>query len=519
MSSDHERIRRRSSLSRAERRHRSAASVLQSIPFRQLSSDLRPLEWASPEQIEQIHLASLHILENVGLDFFDGEALQIWETAGARVDHHARHVWLDRGLILEAVARAPSHFTWRARNPAYHVKIGGDQIAFAAHAGMAYTTNLDRGRKPGTQSDQDDMIRLAHMCNVLHFPSGALIEAQDLPVSFRHLRRTLASLTLSDKALRGVSHGRVIPRDEIEMARIVFGDDFSGSPVMGAVINVNSPLRFDERMIGGLLTYALHGQVSIITPFILMGAMSPVTIAAALAQQNAEALAGIALAQLAAPGAPVVYGGFTTNVDMRSGGPAFSTPESAWAAIIGAQLARRYHLPYRSSGSLTTSKSADAQSAYEAQWSLWPAVLSKTNIIHHAVGWLESGLTASYEKFIIDAENLAMFHHFFGGFQMDDESFALDMIAEVGSGGHHFGTPHTQARFRDAFYEPFLTDRRGYEPWMAAGAQTAAQRANKIWKDLLKAYQEPCLDQGIREALNDFVARREIDLEGVDLYQ
>ncbi len=510
---------RRPRRDRAQRRQYSPAAALQAQPFRLLHSPLAPLELADPEQLEQIHLASMDILENIGLDFFDEEALDIWERAGARVDRRARHVWIDRGLALEAVAMAPERFTWRARNPSHDLPIGGDSIVLAANAGMAYSSNLVRGRRPGTQADLEELIKLATMCNVIHIPGGALVEAQDVPVSFRHLRRTFASFTLSDKALRGVSHGRIITGDDIAMARIVFGDDVSSSPVMGAVVNVNSPLRYDERMIGGLLTYARHGQVSIVTPFILMGAMSPVTIASALAQQNAEALAGIALAQLAAPGAPVIYGGFTTNVDMRSGGPAFSTPEGAWAVIVGAQLARRYRLPYRSSGSLNTAKSADAQAAYETQWSLWPALLSRTNYVHHAAGWLESGLTVSYEKFIIDVENLAMFQHFLGGFEVSEQAFALDMIEKVGPGGHHFGTPHTQARYQDAFYDSFLTDRQGYEPWLAGGGEDTARRAQAIWQGLLKAYQPPPLDPGIREGLAEYVARREEALTGVDLYQ
>jgi len=234
---------------------------------------------------------------------------------------------------------------------------------------------------------------------------------------------------------------------------------------------------------------------------------------------DAEALAGIALTQLVRPGAPVIYGGFTTNVDMKSGSPAFGTPEGAWALIVGAQLARYYRLPYRGSGSLTTAKIPDAQAAYETQWTLWPCVLAHTNLVMHAVGWLEGGLTASYEKFIIDAESLAMFYHFLDGFTIDDETLALDMIKEVGPGGHHFGTPHTQARFSTEFYQTFLGDRLGYETWAAAGGWDAARRANAIWKDLLAQYEPPPLDPAIREAVHDFVARRERELEGKNLYQ
>jgi trimethylamine---corrinoid protein Co-methyltransferase len=518
-------MRRRARTGRPSRRERAAKRESRSelpllrFKFRQLRNPLKPLEIASPEQLELLHLAAMDILENVGLEFLDDEALDIWHKAGAKVDHRARRVRIDRGLVIEAIASAPSTFTWRARNPAHNLTIGGNSIVFGAHSGMAYVSNFDVGRRPGTLEDLQNLVKLAQTCNVLHLPNGALVEPQDLPVSSRHLHRTYAALTLTDKAVRAAGHGRLIPIDDMNMARIVFGDDISSQPVLGTAINVNSPLRYDERMLGGLITYARHGQVAIVTPFILAGAMSPITVAAALAQQNAEALAGIALTQLVNPGVPVLYGGFTTNIDMKSGSPAFGTPEGAWAMVIGAQLARRYNLPYRGSGSLTTSQAPDAQAAYETQWTLWPAVLAHTNLIHHAVGWLDGGLTVSYEKFIIDVEGLAMFYHFLEGFSIDDDSLALDMIAEVGPGGHHFGTSHTQARFSTEFYQPFLSDRLGFEPWQAGGGWDAAQRAHHIWKTVLDQYEPPPLEPAMAEALADYVARREQELEGVDLYR
>jgi trimethylamine--corrinoid protein Co-methyltransferase len=343
------------------------------------------------------------------------------------------------------------------------------------------------------------------------------VAPQDIPVSRRHLHRMYAAFTLSDKAVMEAAHGRVITSDCLEMARILFGD-LNGDPVIGDVINVNSPLRYDGRMLGGLITYARAGQANIITPFILAGATSPVTMAAALAQQNAEVLAGVALTQLVRAGSPVIYGGFATNVDMKSGSPAFGTPEGAWALLAGAQLARYYNLPCRGSGSLTTAKTADAQAAYQSAWNIWPAVLSHTQLIMHAVGWLDSGLTASFEKFIIDAENLAMFNHFFDGFSVDGPSLALDAISQIGPGGHHFETPHTRERYQSAFYESGLADRLGYETWASAGGWDAARRANAIWKEWLDQYESPPLDPGIQEALGDYVARREKELEGANLY-
>jgi trimethylamine--corrinoid protein Co-methyltransferase len=487
------------------------------MPFRQLRNPLPPLEILTPEQIEELHLASLDVLENVGLDVLDDEALDLWQKAGAKVDRAAQHVWIDRGLLLETIASAPPTFTWRARNPERDVIIGGNSITFGPNGGMVYASDLSKGRRTGTMQDYENFVRLTHMCNVLHFGCWEQVTPQDVPASVRHLRRLYAGFTLSDKAVMEAAHGREITGDIINMARIVFGD-LPDDPVIGDVINVNSPLRYDARMLGGLITLAQAGQVCFITPFILAGAMSPITLAAALAQQNAEALAGVALTQLVRPGAPVIYGGFTTNVDMKSGSPAFGTPEGAWALAIGAQLARRYRLPYRASGSLTTAKVPDAQAAYETLWTLWPCILAHSNLIMHAAGWLEGGLTASFEKFIIDVENLAMFYHFLNGFEINDETLALDMIAEVGPGGHHFGTSHTQARFSTEFYPSFLSDRQPYDSWREAGALDTAQRAHAVWQELLAQYEPPPLDPAIEEALRDYVERRERELEGKNLY-
>jgi trimethylamine---corrinoid protein Co-methyltransferase len=289
-------------------------------------------------------------------------------------------------------------------------------------------------------------------------------------------------------------------------------------PVLGGIINSSSPLRYDERMLGGMLTYGRGGQVLIITPFVLAGAMGPISIAACLAQQNAEALAGIAFVQLVRPGSPVIYGGFTSNIDMKSGAPAFGTPEGAWAMTIGAQLARRYNLPYRGSGSLNTSCVPDAQAAYETMWTTWPAIMARTNFIMHAMGWLEGGLTVSYEKIIIDMENLAMFQHFLNGITINEDTLALDSIASVPPGGHHFGTPHTQGRYATEFYPIFLGSRQTSENWKLAGSQDTAMRANKIWKQILEEYEAPPIDVAIQEALKSFVERRRRELTGVELY-
>jgi trimethylamine--corrinoid protein Co-methyltransferase len=501
-----------------QRRPRIAPTLpLLDLPFRAVRNPRPPYDWLAPDALESIHQASLDILENTGVDFLDDEALDLWQRAGAKLDRAARRVWPDRGLILEALASAPSTFRWRARNPAHDVLIGGDAIAFGPCGGMVYVTDLDGGRRIGTMTDYEKLLKLSQSCHALHFAAWEQVTAQDIPVNLRHLHRVRAGLTLTDKVVMEGAHGRVITADTLAMMRIVYGS-LDGDPVTGDVINVNSPLVFDDRMLGGLITYARAGQVTFITPFILAGAMSPVTMAAALAQQNAEVLAGVALTQLVRPGAPVIYGGFTTNIDLRNGSPAFGTPEAAWAALVGGQLARRYSLPYRGSGGLTTSKAADAQSAYESQWSLWPAVLAHTNLVMHAAGWLEGGLTVSFEKFIIDLENLAMFRHFLEGFAVDDASLGLATIDEVGPGGHHLGTTHTQERFRTAFFPTSLSDRLAHDTWAMAGGEDTATRANRVWKEMLAQYEQPALAPAIAEALDDYVGRREKELVGVSLY-
>jgi trimethylamine--corrinoid protein Co-methyltransferase len=502
---------------RAERRAERLALPLLQMDFGVVRNAQRPYDFLAPEHIQKIHDASLHILENVGVDFLDDEVLAIWANAGAKVDFASKHVWIDRGLLLETIKSAPPSFTWRARNPAHDVLIGGNSIAFGPNGGMVYAHDLVNGRRPGTFNDYQNFVRLSQMAPQLHFAAWEQVSPQDIPVNTRHLHRLLAGFELSDKAVMEAAHGRLITTDCLKMAELVFGT-LDGEPVIGDVINVNSPLRFDDRMLGGLLTYARAGQVTFITPFILAGAMSPVTMAAAFAQQNAEALAGIALTQLVRPGAPVIYGGFTTNVDLKSGSPAFGTPEGAWALLVGGQLARFYNLPYRGSGSLTNAQSPDAQASYETMWNLWPAILAHTNLLMHAVGWLEGGLTASFEKFIIDLENLAMFRHFLAGFAVDDASLALDMIAEVGAGGHHFGTAHTQAQFESAFYQSSLADRQGYENWVQSGGRDTAVRAQHIWQQMLKQYEPPPIDPGTAAALHEFVARRERELVGQNLY-
>jgi trimethylamine--corrinoid protein Co-methyltransferase len=500
--------------SRRRTRRTKPESPLADKPFRRLRNPFTPLEVLSPEQIEQIHAASMTILEDIGLDFLDDEAMACWQRAGARVDRPSQHVWLDRGLVMELVARAPSEFTLQARNPDRSLTFGGNHINFATVGAVPYYADLDNGRRPGTLADFKRMVKLAHLCGPIHVIEGLFVEPQDVPVAHRHLEKGLALFTLGDKVITTAAHGREVATDYVNMAAIVFGgvEKIQKAPVFASNVNANSPLRYDERMLGALIVYARHGQPCIITPVILAGAMSPVTLAGAIAQQNAEALAGVALTQLINPATPVFYGGFTTNIEMQSGSPAFGTPEGALALLCGAQLARHYGLPYRGSGGLNTAKLPDAQSAYETQMSLWPAVMAHANIILHSAGWLESGLVCSLEKFILDVEGLAMMHRLLAGIEINADTLALDMIAEVGPGGHHLGTAHTLARFRDAFYRPILSDRLNYETWREAGAWDAARRANQIAKQLLNEYTAPEMDTAVQDELQSYVNRRKEEL-------
>jgi trimethylamine--corrinoid protein Co-methyltransferase len=499
---------------RAARREQRRRSPLEQIAFRPLKHWVPPYEMLAAEQVEQIHTTSMRILEEVGMDFLDDEALDIWEKAGAKVDHANQHVWIDRGLLMDAIAKAPAEFRLRARNPAKSVRIGGNNTVFTITGGSAFVSDLDRGRRTGTLDDLQTLAKLVQICNPVHMTNTHITEAQDLPVPIRHLEGLHAAFTLTDKSVAVSAQGRVTARDCLNMAALVFGglEEIQQTPVIVGVVNANSPLRYDTSMLGGIITYARGGQPSIITPFILAGAMSPITMAAALAQQNAEALAGIALTQLVNPGVPVVYGGFTTNTDMTSGSPAFGTPEGAWALFAGAQLARRYGLPYRGSGGLNTSKVADAQAAYETQMCLWPTVLGQANLVLHAAGWLESGLVCSLEKFILDVEGLAMMQHLFAGVEVSDATLALDSIAAVGPGGHHFGTEHTIARYEREFYRPIVSDRLSIGQWEDAGHLDAAQRANRIWKELLNTYEKPPIEAGVEQELCEYVERRTREL-------
>ena len=502
-------MRRSSNKNRKRRRDRQTSS-LENRPFRLLRSPYTPFEVLPAEQVERIHQASMQILEEVGIQFLDDEALELWTQAGADVDRASQQVRIDRDLLMSLLAQAPAQFTVRARNPERNLQIGGGYINFAPGAGCPFISDFERGRRPGTLTAFQEIVRLVQQCASLHLVGGVMVEPQDLPVPIRHLEQVYSQFTLSDKAVITPSRGRQVALDSVTMAATVFGglDKLQRQPVLLAVLNANSPLRYDQQMLGALIVYARYGQPVTVTPFILAGAMGPITLAGAIAQQNAEVLAGAALTQLVRPGTPVLYGGFTTNTDMQSGSPAFGTPEGALAMFAGAQLARYYGLPYRGSGGLNNSKSPDAQASYETQMSLWPAVLAQASVIHHSAGWLEAGLVFSFEKFILDIEGLAMMARLLDGIEVNDETLALASIAEVGPGGHHLDTAQTLARFRTEFHLPIVSDRQAYETWVEQGSPDAARRAHQLWQTLLATYEPPPIDPAIAEALRDYVERR-----------
>jgi trimethylamine--corrinoid protein Co-methyltransferase len=455
----------------------------------------------------------MEILEEIGLEFLDEETLDIWKAAGALVDRDNQRVRIEGNLVEDALKTVPPSFTLQARNPERNVTIGGNHINFATVASAPYYSDLKSGRQPGSLKTFEKMLRLAQVCGPIHIIEGMLLEPQDVPIPQRHLEKGYTVYTLSDKAHLVASHGREIAEDHVNMASIVFGgeDEIKREPVLSAVVNVNSPLRYDERMLGGLLTFTRYRQPVAITPFILAGAMSPVSLPAALAQQNAEVLAGITLTQLVNPGAPVIYGGFATSIDMQTGSPAFGGPEGALALLAGAQLARFYGLPYRGSGGLNNSKIPDAQAAYESQMTLWPAVMGHTNLIIHSAGWLESGLVCSLEKFVLDVESLAIMSRFLGGLEISEETLALEEIADIGPGGNHFGTAYTMERFQDAFYRPTVSDRQNYETWTEHGAKDAFQRAHEIAYQLLELYEQPALPSKVQGELMEYVEKRKIE--------
>ncbi|MBS9720802.1 trimethylamine methyltransferase family protein [Tianweitania sp. BSSL-BM11] len=486
------------------------ASAFEQPAFRQLKIPFTPTRIVSDDELESIHLASLRVLKEIGVDVLHEGAKQIMKEHGADVEPGSDRVRFDADLILDLIAHAPSEFTLHARNPAHNVTFGGNNIVFAMVASAPNCSDIDRGRRPGNQEDYRNFLRLAQMHNIIHLTGGYPVEPIDIHPSVRHLECIRDLAVLTDKVFHIYSLGKERNVDGIELARIARGisrEQLEREPSVFTIINTNSPLKLDIPMMEGIIQMASAGQVVVVTPFTLSGAMAPVTIGGALVQQNAEALAGLAFAQMVKKGAPVAYGGFTSNVDMKSGAPAFGTPEYMKAQSVGGQLARRYNIPYRTSNTCAAN-AMDAQAAYESVFSLWGAIQGGGNFMMHAAGWLEGGLRASFEKVILDIDLLQMVAEYLTPLDLSEDALAVDAIRDVGPGGHFFGTPHTQSRYKNAFYSPVLSDWRNYESWAEAGSPTALDKANRVFKERLAVYEQPPMDPSIREELDAFVDKR-----------
>ena len=503
--------------SRRRKRRTAGVPTKASLPWKKIRNSLPPIEPLSVDEIEWIHQASLRVLAELGMKVTDEEARKIYREGGARIDDREEMVYLDPEMVEEIIKTVPPEFSMRARNPDKSVTLGGNHITFSGVGGPAFVSDLDRGRRPGTYAELCDYKKLFQTYDIIHYAGGGF-EPLDLPENSRHLDVLLAQIRYTDKCLSISLLGSNKARDGLNMACILHGiayEDLPDQVVIGGGINTNSPRLIDGPMAGGLIELARAGQPVIVTPFTLAGAMAPVTVIGAITQQNAEALAGIVLTQLVRPGVPTVYGGFTSNVDMRTGSPAFGTPEQTKASHITGQLCRRYQIPFRSSNT-NASTSVDAQSAYESEMSLWGAVMGHANRIAHGGGWLEGGLVASFEKLIIDVEMMQMMAEFVEPLVVNEETLAIEAMREVQPGGHYFGTSHTMERYDSAFYSPIVSDWSNFENWKEAGGLDSAQRANAIWKQAINEYEQPPLDPAILEELEEYVAKRKQELIGVD---
>jgi trimethylamine---corrinoid protein Co-methyltransferase len=468
-------------------------------------------EVLSEEAMATLDAGWRRIVTEIGVEFMSERALDLFRQAGQRVEDNT--VFLDPDFVLAQVAKAPQEFDVQARNPVNSVHIGGDSMAFGAVYGPPFLREGEV-RRDARMDDFRNFAKLAQSYAVMDSAGGVVCEPNDTPLDSRHLDMTYALQTLTDKIYMGNVVSGVNAADTIAMGSILFGgrEKIEQTPASISLINCNSPLRWDDRMLDAQFEYCAAAQPVVLTPFLLMGAMSPVTIPAALVQQMAEALSGIALAQLIRPGCPVIFGSFLSNIDMQSGSPCFGTPESAIGLFCTGQIARHFGLPFRSGGGLTSSQVPDAQAGYEAMMTMLPTFLAGANWVMHSAGWLEGGLVAGYEKFIIDVQLLEMLQVEFTPLEIDEASLAFDAHQEVGHGGHFLGAMHTMERFRTCFYRPFLSSSDNYEKWMRTGGLDTAARATRIYQDKLAAYEPPPLDDAIRSELEEYVSRRRTEL-------
>lgn len=503
-------------MSRRPRRERQRpAFKLEQLPVKQLKNNYAPIEVLDAEGLELIHRGSMRILEEIGLEIVNERARNLMVEHGATIDPKTGYVKMDRELVMAKIATIPSEFTLHARNPKYNAVYGGNNVNFTLVASAPNCSDIDRGRRTGNFDDYCKFLKLGQTFNVINCHSGYPVEPIDLPAHTRHLDAYHGFITLTEKAWHAYSLGNGKVEDAIEMicmARGIDKEQLKREPSLMTVVNTNSPLKVDVPMLDGLMLLAAHGQPVVVTPFTLSGAMSPVTLAGALSQQNAEALGVLAITQMVNPGSPAVYGGFTSNVDMKTGAPAFGTPEYSKAVLAGGQLARKYGLPYRTSN-VNASNCVDAQAAWESGMSLWGAVMAHGNMIKHSGGWLEGGLCASFEKLIVDMEMVQMMSEFLRPMEVNESELAFDAIKEVGAGGHFFGTSHTIDRYKEAFYAPICTDWSNFESWEEKGSIQTPERANKLFKNILAEYQEPDLDPGVRDQLDEYVAKRKTEIK------
>ncbi|HXY98286.1 MAG TPA: trimethylamine methyltransferase family protein [Steroidobacteraceae bacterium] len=501
---------------RRERSRASRSTGPSLAPIPRLTNRWAPLEILTGEQVERILGAAYQVLEEAGLEIRSADARAVYARAGALVDESTQMVRLGRELVEAQLRTAPERFVLHARNAQRHLHVGGDVVNFGPVTGAPNIRDREGGRRYGDLEAFRNILKLTHTLGVLHWQGGIVVEPVDVPVATRHLATYQAHIECADTvwAARGI--GGVQAEDAIAMSAIEHGcsvEELAARPTLMTVTNVNSPRRVDEEILDNIMIMARHGQCVVITPFTLMGAMAPVTLAGALVQQTAEALGVVSLCQLVRPGAPCVLGGFTSNVDMRTGSPAFGTPEYVHAVLAAAQIGRRLKLPVRTSA-VNASPTVDAQSTYETAFSLQAAVLSHSHLINHAAGWLEGGLSASLEKIVVDAELLRNWAEILKPVSFSDDDLGVDAIKEVAAGGHFFGAPHTLARYESAFYRPLLSDWSNFENWRDAGGHDATERATGIWKKLLADYVPPPLDPALREAVAAYVGRRTRELAG-----
>ena len=492
---------------RAAKRSQRTAPTRPSAPY--ISRRVPIYNIAREEQLVLVETNAERVLEEIGIDFKDDPgALELFRDAGADID--GERVRFPKGLCREIIqANAPRQFTQHARNPARNVEIGGDHMVLAPAYGPPFVHDLDKGRRYATLTDFEQFTKLAYLSPHLHHSGGTLCEPVDRPVNQRHLDMIYSHLRWSDKPFMGSVTSPERAQDTVDMAKLVFGDAFVHKHcVITSLINANSPMTFDATMLGAARVYAQNGQATVISPFILAGAMSPVTVIGTCTQIFAEALAGMTFVQLVRPGAPVIFGTFSSSISMQSGAPTFGTPEPSQVMYVAAALARRLGVPFRSGGGLCASKVPDAQAAFESANTLQTSMLAGVHFMLHAAGWLEGGLTMGYEKFVLDADQAGMIAAFANGLDTSDNGQALDALRDVGPGNHFLGCAHTQANFEEAFYRSSIADNNSFEQWAADGKLDAAQRANQQWKAQLAAYEAPPIDAAIDEALLDFMAKR-----------